>query len=239
MGAVLMEGVITLLLVMDGVALRMPAMKLVNFVRMGKGPFIVKVLAGFTLINLASTLHGIYKIQRRSSKMGSPTAADHFILRTYLLESFLEGSFLLLLLVIRQLYHNFCPVDLLKSKLEALKEQCQAAQNELTCLQREYNHLQAEKNGRIERERRKAQKEIGSLKDIVAELRQKMENLKLESLQKDKVVKAAEANSRALQKQSEGLLLEYDRLLDDNENLRSQLVSIDRRLSYSDTKKSS
>lgn len=137
----------------------------------------------------------------------------------------------MLLLVISRLHHEFLQFESLKVEVETLKKQSQAAQNE-------YLRLKAEKSAPIERERAKALEEIVSLKDLVADLRKKMENLQLESLDKDKVVKAAEANARALQKQSEGLLLEYDRLLEDNESLRSQLVSIDRKLSFTNTKKS-
>lgn len=47
--------------------------------------------------------------------------------------------------------------------------------------------------------------------------------------------RAAEANSLALKKQTEGLQLEYDRLLSDNDSLRAQLAVFDRK--YASTKK--
>ncbi|KAI5071887.1 hypothetical protein GOP47_0014138 [Adiantum capillus-veneris] len=220
------EWVVTLLVMMD----LGPFLKLVSLARVGTVAIIVKILAGATVLNLASTINGIYKILRRTSKMASPTSADHFVLRTYLLDSFLMVSSLLLLLVISRLHDQVNQIDRLKLNVETLKKQSQAVESE-------YMRLKAEKSAPIEREHAKAQEEIVSLKDLVAALRTKMENLQLESLEKDKVVKAAEANARALQKQSEGFLLEYDRLLDDNESLRSQLASFDRKLSHSASKK--
>ncbi|MCO5571915.1 hypothetical protein L7F22_025666 [Adiantum nelumboides] len=215
---------------MDLGPLRTLAMKLVSVVKVGVAAIMVKILAGATVINLASTINGIHKILRRMSKMASPTSADHFILRTYLLDSFLMGTSLLLLLVINRLHNQVNQIDLLKLNVETLKKQSQAVQSK-------YMRLKAEGSAPLEKEHAKAKEEIVSLKDLVAALRTKMENLQLESLEKDKVVKAAEANARALQKQSQGFLLEYDRLLEDNESLRSQLVSIDRKQSHSTSKK--
>jgi B-cell receptor-associated protein 31 len=76
------------------------------------------------------------------------------------------------------------------------------------------------------------QKEVASLKEQVQELQN-------QSQEKTERLKTAEANSVALQKQSEGLLLEYDRLIAENRALRDQLQSIDIRLSHSDGKKNS
>lgn len=67
-------------------------------------------------------------------------------------------------------------------------------------------------------------------------LKMQVRDLESEIAKKVKEVKAAEADKLALRKQSEGLLLEYDRLLQDYQNLRSQLQSIDWSLSRSDVK---
>lgn len=68
-------------------------------------------------------------------------------------------------------------------------------------------------------------------------LRAKVKNLESEHETKEKKAKAAGAEVQALKKQSEGLLLEYDRLLEENQHLRDQLKSIDRSMSHSDDKK--
>ena len=48
--------------------------------------------------------------------------------------------------------------------------------------------------------------------------------MKLECEEKDKRVESAESHVAALQKQAADLLLEYDRLLEDNQNLQTQAM---------------
>lgn len=79
---------------------------------------------------------------------------------------------------------------------------------------------------------KRAREELATLQDKLKELESELER-------KSKDVHAAEANAVALRKQSEGFLLEYDRLLEENQNLRNQLQTSDRRLSHSGSKKNS
>jgi B-cell receptor-associated protein 31 len=46
----------------------------------------------------------------------------------------------------------------------------------------------------------------------------------MEAEEKDKKVETAEAHVASLQKQAADLLLEYDRLLEDNQNLQAQAM---------------
>ena len=48
--------------------------------------------------------------------------------------------------------------------------------------------------------------------------------MKLASEEKDKRVESAESQVAALQKQAADLLLEYNRLLEDNQNLQTQAM---------------
>lgn len=81
--------------------------------------------------------------------------------------------------------------------------------------------------------------EIKALEEERTSLQSKLKQLESELDSKTKDITTSEANVVALRKQSEGLLLEYDRLLEENQNLRSQLQSVDRRLSRSGSKKNS
>lgn len=76
-----------------------------------------------------------------------------------------------------------------------------------------------------------------ALEEEVTTLRGKVKALESDLETKTKEMSAAEANATALRKQSEGFLLEYDRLLEENQNLRNQLQSLDQTLSRSDSKK--
>ena len=79
--------------------------------------------------------------------------------------------------------------------------------------------------------------EVMALGEEIKTLRNKIKNLESEVEAKAKEAKAAEAEVEALRKQSEGFLIEYDRLLEDNQNLRNQMESVDQTLSHSDGKK--
>lgn len=79
--------------------------------------------------------------------------------------------------------------------------------------------------------------EIKALEEETGKLRGRIKQLETDLEEKTKEANSSEINAIALKKQSEGFLLEYDRLLEENQNLRSQLQSIDRRLSFSESKK--
>jgi B-cell receptor-associated protein 31 len=85
--------------------------------------------------------------------------------------------------------------------------------------------LEEAKHGRSE-ETMKYQEEITTLNE-------EMKKLKLQVQEKTEEVHIAEDKTLAIRKQSVSLLLEYDRLLEDNQHLREQLQSIDLRLSSS------
>lgn len=77
-----------------------------------------------------------------------------------------------------------------------------------------------------------------ALMEEIATLKPKIKNLESECEVKASKAMALEAEVEALRKQSEGFLMEYDRLLADNQNLRSQLQAIDHNSSHSLNKKS-
>lgn len=79
--------------------------------------------------------------------------------------------------------------------------------------------------------------EMKALEEESAKLRAEVKRLESELESKTKDADVAEANAVALRKQSEGFLLEYDRLLEENQNFRNQLESLDRKSSNSASKK--
>ena len=62
------------------------------------------------------------------------------------------------------------------------------------------------------------------MQEEIASLPENLKKVKLESEEKDKRVESAESHVVALQKQATDLLLEYDRLLEDNQNLQTQAM---------------
>jgi B-cell receptor-associated protein 31 len=107
--------------------------------------------------------------------------------------------------------------------------------------QEEYLRLQSEQQNskKSKDEELAAAMEIKSLKDVVSDLRNKLEHLQLDANSKEKEVKVLKVSMRALEKQTEGFRLEYNRLMDDNESLRNQLAVFDRKQSTLESKKNS
>jgi len=79
-------------------------------------------------------------------------------------------------------------------------------------------------NVELKEKEEKASKEIKQLKKELSTLTEGLKKVKMESEEKDKRVETAEAHVASLQKQAADLLLEYDRLLEDNQNLQAQAV---------------
>lgn len=61
----------------------------------------------------------------------------------------------------------------------------------------------------------------------IASLNQQVKRLKFETQERTEEAKVAELKAEALKKQSDDLLIEYDHLLEDNQNLRNQIHSIE------------
>lgn len=123
----------------------------------------------------------------------------------------LSGYSLFLVLVIDRLHQYIRDLRGFKKNLEAVSK---------------HNKVLEEAKLGISKETEKYQEEI-------ATLNKEMKKLKLQVQEKTDEIHVAEDKALAIQKQSEGLLIEYDHLLEDNQHLRIQLQSIDLRLSSS------
>ncbi|KAK9133335.1 hypothetical protein Scep_012863 [Stephania cephalantha] len=190
----------------------------VDKVKRGRGPVVAKTVAGTVFIVLLSSVYSMAKIQNRSIEAGgvvNPT--DQVIMARHLLEASLMGFSLFLALMIDRLHHYIRELRLLRKSMEAIKKQSRAFEDV--------------KSGNSE-EAKGSEEEINGL---LAKVKQLESDIK----KKEKEVENAEASVSALKKQSEGFLMEYDRLQADNQNLRNQLQSNDQQLPHSDSKKSS
>lgn len=76
---------------------------------------------------------------------------------------------------------------------------------------------------RLEREMKEREDRAKVLQKEILGLREDLKRVKMETAEKDDQVLVAEAYVVALQKQAADLLLEYDRLSEDNQNLQNQL----------------
>ncbi|XP_073022068.1 uncharacterized protein [Primulina eburnea] len=101
-------------------------------------------------------------------------------------------------------------------KLIKLRGSTGASKQEVERLEKEKLQLK-EKEEKAAGEMKRLQKEVLSLTE-------NLKKLNLESTEKDKKFETAESHVAALQKQAADLLLEYDRLLEDNQNLQNQAL---------------
>ncbi|KAJ9169770.1 hypothetical protein P3X46_017924 [Hevea brasiliensis] len=201
------EGVVAFLLLVKIGPLRELVIKSLDQLKMGKGPATVKTIAGTMSVILLSSLMSIIKIQNKGAKLGTMSPMDQVLWRTHLLEASLMGFTLFLGFIIDRMHHYLSKLIELRSSIGSSKEEVERLQKEKT-----------ELKGKEET----ASKEIKVLKEQISNLSENLKNLKSENEEKDKQIETAEAHVVSLQKQSADLLLEYDRLLEDNQNLQAQ-----------------
>lgn len=217
---VIAEGTVALLLMINIPPFRKLLMKALDRSKMNSGPAMVRTLAVAMVVILASSLTSIMKIHSRTMHLGAVTPTDQILLKTHMLEASLMGYALFLGLVIHRLHHFLRKIGGLKATVGTLKMQA--------------GGTQVSPKDEKEQTDSKATK---LLKGEIAGLRQKLKKLSLDCEMMENETKSAEANAKSLQKQAEGFLMEYDRLLEDNQNLQNQLSALDKTSSKSDNKK--
>ncbi|XP_057437088.1 uncharacterized protein LOC130729371 [Lotus japonicus] len=203
------EGFVAFFLLVKIGPLRDLVMKSLDQLKMGKGPATVKTIAGTMSVILLSSLMSIVKIQNKGAKLGTMSPMDQVLWRTHLLEASLMGFTLFLGFLIDRMHHYL-------EKLVTLRSNAGASKEELDNLKKETSLLKEKEE--------KASKEMTKLKEELTILSESLKKAKLESEEKNKKVETAEAHVASLQKQAADLLLEYDRLLEENQNLQAHTL---------------
>ncbi|WCJ38019.1 B-cell receptor-associated protein 31-like [Euphorbia peplus] len=201
------EGLVAFLLLVKIGPLRELVIKGLDQLKMGKGPATIKTVAATMSVILLSSLMSIVKIQNKGAKLGTMSPMDQVLWRTHLLEASLMGFTLFLGFLIDRMHHYLAKLIALRSNIGSSKEEFEKLTKEQTVLK--------------EKEE-KASKEMKLLKEQNLKLSETVKKLKLEKEEKIKQIETAEAHVISLQKQSADLLLEYDRLLEENQNLQTQ-----------------
>ncbi|KAF5746080.1 B-cell receptor-associated protein 31 [Tripterygium wilfordii] len=183
-------------------------------VKRGQGPVMVKTVAATVFAVLLSSVYSMAKIQNIKLEAGALNPTDEVLMARHMLESSLMVFLLFLSLMIDRLHHYIRELRLLRKTMEDAKKQTRGFEDG--------------KNGNAE--------ELKAMGEDIATLRKKIEKLELDCETKGKEAKTAQAEADALRKQSEKLLLEYDRLVEDNQNLKNQLESIGQSSLHSDGK---
>lgn len=118
------------------------------------------------------------------------------------------GYTLFLALVIDRLHHYL-------NKMITLRKTASASREEVEGLRRD--HL------RSKEEEERSINEVRKLEEEVASLNEELRKVSVEFQEKEKRAQDAEAHVASLQNQCEELLLEYDRLLEDNQILQGRV----------------
>ncbi|KAH7529440.1 hypothetical protein FEM48_Zijuj05G0184200 [Ziziphus jujuba var. spinosa] len=240
----IIEGVVAVILLMEFGPLRELVIKSLDQLKTGKGPATVKTIAGTMFVIFLSSLMSIFKVQNKGAKLGTMSPMDQVLWRTHLLEAslmdvgvlsqaldqtdekkqvltssyFLDykmclgyptGFTLLLGFIIDRTHHYLQTLVELRSNMRASKEEVEMLLKEKT---------------QLKEKEEKSSKELKQLKEEISTLSESFKKVKSESDEKDRKVETAEAHVAALQKQAADLLLEYDRLLEDNQNLQNQAL---------------
>ncbi|KAG4967573.1 hypothetical protein JHK82_033284 [Glycine max] len=185
-------------------------------VKRGRGPVVVSTVGATLMVVLASSLYSMAKIQQRTLEAGIVNPTDQVLMSKHMLEASLMGFLLFLSLMIDRLHHYIRELRSLRKTMEAIKKQSRSFEDG--------------KNGNSE--------EHKALNEEITALKSKIKKLESECEAKGSQAKTLETEVEALKKQSEGFLMEYDRLLEDNQSLRSQLQAIDQSPLNFDNKKS-
>ncbi|KAI9176628.1 hypothetical protein LWI28_005199 [Acer negundo] len=187
-------------------------------VKRGQGPVMVKTIGLTVFVVLISSVYSMVKINQRTIEAGAINPTDQVLMSKHMLEASLMGFMLFLSLMIDRLHHYIRELRLLRKTMEAGKKQNRGIEDGKSI------NAAADEN---------KTKNLGS---EIATLKTKIKKLESDCETKAKEAKTAETEAEALKKQSEGFLLEYDRLLAENQDLRTQLQSIEQGL-QSDGKK--
>lgn len=173
-------------------------------VKRGRGPIVVSTVGATLVVVLSSSLYSMTKIQQRTLEAGILNPTDQVLMSKHMLEASLMGFLLFLSLMIDRLHHYIRELRLLRKTNEVIKKQSRSFEDG--------------KNGNTEEQK--------TLTEIVT-LKSKIKKLESGCETKGNEAKTLETEVEALKKQSEGFLMEYDRLLEDNQSLRSQLQVIE------------
>ncbi|KAL8191879.1 hypothetical protein R6Q57_028610 [Mikania cordata] len=198
------EAFVAFLLMVKIGPLRELVMNGLDQVKMRKGT--VLTIAGTMSVILFSNWVSIVKIQNKGAKIGTMTPMDQVLWRTHLLEASLMGFSLYLGFLIDRMHHHLQKLIKLRRNGGSKKE---------------IEKLEAEK-AQLKENEDKTKEEIKNLQKEISDLTETINKIKLEAKDKDKKIETAEAHVASLQKQSADLLLEYDRLLEDNQTLQAQ-----------------
>ncbi|KAL1199026.1 hypothetical protein V5N11_028365 [Cardamine amara subsp. amara] len=181
----------------------------------GRGPVVIQTVSATIIVLLVASVYNMMAIQKRWIEDGAVNPTDEVIMAKHLLESTLMGGFLFLGLMIDRLHHYMRELRIRRKMMEVIKKE----------------------GAGLEGVKARALDEVKNLKEEIMSLQKRQEQLASELQGKAKEIHTEKTSAVALQKQSGGFLIEFNRLLEENQDLRNQLHTVDSKISRSSIKK--
>ncbi|XP_010493468.1 PREDICTED: uncharacterized protein LOC104770706 [Camelina sativa] len=181
----------------------------------GRGPVVIQTVSATVIVLFVASVYNMMAIQKRWIEDGAVNPTDEVIMAKHLLESTLMGGFLFLGLMIDRLHHYMRELRIRRKTMEVIKKE----------------------GALLEGVKARGLDEIKNLKEEIMSLQKRQEQLNSELEARSKEIRTQKTSAVALQKQSEGFLIEFNRLLEENQDLRDQLHTVDSKISRSSSKK--
>ncbi|CAA7022886.1 unnamed protein product [Microthlaspi erraticum] len=181
----------------------------------GRGPVVIQTVSATVCILLVASVYNMMSIQKRWIEDGALNPTDEVIMAKHLLESTLMGGFLFLGLMIDRLHHYMRELRMRRKMMEVIKKE----------------------GAGLEGVKARALDEVKTLREEIVSLLERQKQLASELEARSREIRTEKTSAVALQKQSEGFLIEFNRLLEENQDLRDQLHTVDSKISRSSVKK--
>ncbi|KAK9681526.1 hypothetical protein RND81_10G008400 [Saponaria officinalis] len=199
--SVILAEAATIMLLLFKTPLRKLVIAGLDKMKQGRGPIVVKTVSATIFVVLSSSVYTVFKFTRRGDvDDGAPAdlnPTEQVLFAKHLLEASLMGFILFLSLMIDRLHHYIRELRLRRRTMEEAGKK-----------------TDVKFAGPEEVKAREMQ--VDTFKDMIRHIESELED-------KIKEASYSEATVEALRKQSEVLLLEYDRLLAENQELRNRL----------------
>ncbi|CAA0826504.1 B-cell receptor-associated protein 31-like [Striga hermonthica] len=192
----------------------------------GLGPILFDAVSATVFAVVMAASYRAAALQRRCVREGEEVSLTD---RTF--EASLMGFLLFLALMIRRLLNQ-----IFEGSKPQVTTVVKALEEEMTKSGARIKQLETELIEKI-KEANSAGTYAIALRKELTESYSRIKQLESELTKKTVEANSEGANAVALKKQSEGLFLEYDRLLEENMSLHSKLRSLDRGMSFSESKK--
>ncbi|TXG46962.1 hypothetical protein EZV62_026256 [Acer yangbiense] len=101
----------------------------IDRVKGGRGPVVVKTVAGTMSVVLGSSVYSVLNIQKRWIDEGLVNPTDQVLMAKHLLEATLMGALLFLALMIDRLHHYIRELRILRKSMEAVKKQTRSLED--------------------------------------------------------------------------------------------------------------